>query len=115
MWYGKVPPSPFPFLKPGRVKPGANPIPVLAAMIEDVRNMRANGSEADFYGLKKIPDENDIPPEYHFHPDYALYGVKFFSYFTQKNFIRPGSGRLDETIPSDFVQMEVNEIWRCTV
>jgi len=69
---------------------------------------------ADFYGVKKIPDENDIPPEYHFHPDYALYGVKFLSYFTQKNFIRPGSMRLDEIIPSDFIQMEVDEIWRCS-
>ena len=64
--------------------------------------------------MKKIPDENDIPPEYHFHPDYALYGVKFLSYFTQKNFIRPGSGRLDEIIPSDFTQTEVDEIWRCS-
>ena len=44
--------------------------------------------QADFYGLKKIPDENDIPPEYHFHPDYALYGVKFLSYFTQKKWLR---------------------------
>ena len=70
--------------------------------------------KADFYGLKKIPDKNDIPPEYHFHPDYALYGVKFLSYFTQNNFIRPGSGRLDEIIPSDFIQMEVDEIWRCS-
>ena len=30
-----------------RVKPGSNPIPVFAAMIEDVRNIRANGSDIE--------------------------------------------------------------------
>ena len=30
-----------------RVKPGANPIPVFAAMIEDVRKRRANGSDVE--------------------------------------------------------------------
>ena len=30
-----------------RVKPGSNPIPVFVAMIEDVRNMRANGSDIE--------------------------------------------------------------------
>ena len=30
-----------------RVKPGANPIPVFTAMIEGVRNMRANGSDIE--------------------------------------------------------------------
>ena len=64
--------------------------------------------------MKKIPGENDIPPEYHFLPDYALNGVIFLSYFTEENFTRPGSMRLDEIIPSDFIQMEVDEIWRCS-
>ena len=40
--------------------------------------------------------------------------MKFFSYFTQKKIIRLGSRRLDEIIPSDFIQMEVDEIWRCS-
>ena len=30
-----------------RVKPGANPIPVFTALIEDVRNMRPNGSDIE--------------------------------------------------------------------
>ena len=34
-----------------RVKPGANPIPVFAAMIADVRNMRANGSDTETRSL----------------------------------------------------------------
>ena len=44
------------------VKPGANPIPVFAAMIEDVRNMRANGSDIEdeviyLLFLRALPDE----------------------------------------------------------
>ena len=46
-------------------KPGANHIPVFAAMIEDVRNMRANGS--DFEGevvcllfLRALPHEYNV-------------------------------------------------------
>ena len=45
-----------------RVKPGANPIPVFAAMIEDVRNMRANGSDIEdevvcLLFLRALPEE----------------------------------------------------------
>ena len=45
-----------------RVKPGANPIPVFAAMVEDVRNMRANGSDIEdefvrLRFLRALPDE----------------------------------------------------------
>ena len=45
-----------------RVKPGSNPIPVFAAMIEDVRNMRANGSDIEgevvcLFFLRALPDE----------------------------------------------------------
>ena len=45
-----------------RVKPGTNPIPVFAAMIEDVRNMRANGSDIEdevvcLLFLRALPDE----------------------------------------------------------
>ena len=40
--------------------------------------------------------------------------MNILSYFTQKKLIRPGSGRLDVIIPSDFIQMEVDEIWRCS-
>ena len=48
-------------------------------------NHNNNHNKADFYGLKKIPEENYIPPEYHILPDYALYGVKFLSYSLKKN------------------------------
>ena len=45
-----------------RIKPGANPIPVFAAMIEDVRNMRANGSGIEdevvcLLFLRALPNE----------------------------------------------------------
>ena len=48
-----------------RVKPGANPIPVFAAMIEDVRNMRANGSDIEdevvcLLFLQGLPDEYNV-------------------------------------------------------
>ena len=48
-----------------RVKPGANPIPVFAAMIEDVRNMRANGSDIEdeavcLLFLRALPDEYNV-------------------------------------------------------
>ena len=48
-----------------RVKPGANPIPVFAAMIEDVRNMRANGSDIEdeafcLLFLQALPDEYNV-------------------------------------------------------
>ena len=48
-----------------RVKPGANPIPVFPAMIEDVRNMRANGSDIEaevvcLLSLRALPDEYNV-------------------------------------------------------
>ena len=48
-----------------RVKPGANLIPVFAAMIEDVRNMRANGSDIEDevvcqLFLRALPDEYNV-------------------------------------------------------
>ena len=48
-----------------RVKPGSNPIPVFAAMIEDVRNMRANGSDIENevvlpLFLRALPDEYNV-------------------------------------------------------
>ena len=48
-----------------RVKPGANPIPVFAAIIEDVRNMCANGSNIDdevvcLLSLRALPDEYNV-------------------------------------------------------
>ena len=48
-----------------RVKPGANPIPVSAAMIEDARNMRANGSDIEdevvcLLSLRARPDEYNV-------------------------------------------------------
>ena len=48
-----------------RVKPGSNPIPVFAAMIEDVRNMRANGSDIEdevvcLLFLRALPDEYNV-------------------------------------------------------
>ena len=48
-----------------RVEPGANPIPVFAAMIEDVRNMRANGSDIEYevvclLFLRALPDEYNV-------------------------------------------------------
>ena len=52
-------------LRSRRVKPGANPIPVFAAMIEDVRNMRANGSDIEdevvcLLFLRALPDEYNV-------------------------------------------------------
>ena len=48
-----------------RVKPGANPIPVFAAMIENIRNMRANGSDIEDevvcpLFLRALPDEYNV-------------------------------------------------------
>ena len=48
-----------------RVKPGANPIPVSAAIIEDVRNMRANGSDIKdeavcLLFLRALPDNYNV-------------------------------------------------------
>ena len=48
-----------------RVKPGINPIPVSAAMIDDVRNMRANGSDIEdevvcLLFLRVLPDEYNV-------------------------------------------------------
>ena len=48
-----------------RVKPGANPIPVFSAMIEDVRNMRANGSNIEnevvcLLFLRALPDKYNV-------------------------------------------------------
>ena len=48
-----------------RVKPGANPIPILAAIIEDVRNMRANGLDIEdevvcLLFLRALPDEYNV-------------------------------------------------------
>ena len=48
-----------------RVKPGANPIPVFAAMIENIRNMRANGSDIEdevvcLLFLRALPDEYNV-------------------------------------------------------
>ena len=48
-----------------RVKPGSNPIPVFAAMIEDVRNMRANGSDIEdevvcLLFLRALQDEYNV-------------------------------------------------------
>ena len=48
-----------------RVKPGSNPIPVFAAIIEDVRNMRANGSDIEdevvcLLFLRALPDEYNM-------------------------------------------------------
>ena len=48
-----------------RVKPSANTIPVFAAMIEDVRNMRANGSDIEddlvcLLFLRALPDEYNV-------------------------------------------------------
>ena len=48
-----------------RVKPGANPIPVFDAMIEDVRNMRANGSDVEdevvcLLFVRVLPDEYNV-------------------------------------------------------
>ena len=47
------------------MKPGANPIPVFAAMIEDVRNMRANGSDIEdevvcLLFLRALPEEYSV-------------------------------------------------------
>ena len=48
-----------------RVKPGTNPNPAFAAMIEDVRNMRANGSDIEDEAvclllLRALPDEYNV-------------------------------------------------------
>ena len=50
---------------PRRVKPGANPIPVFVAMIKDVRNMRANGSDIEdevvcLLFLRALPDGYNV-------------------------------------------------------
>ena len=55
----------FQSLTSWRVKPGSNPIPVFAAMIEDVRNMRANGSDNEdevdcLLFLRALPDEYNV-------------------------------------------------------
>ena len=47
------------------IKPGSNPIPVFAAMIEDVRNMRANDSDIEdevvcLLFLRALPDEYNV-------------------------------------------------------
>ena len=47
------------------VKPGVNPIPVFAAMIDDVRNMHANGSDIEdgvvcLLFLRVLPDEYNV-------------------------------------------------------
>ena len=47
------------------VKPGSNPIPVFAAMIEDVRNMRANSLDIEdevvcLHFLRALPDEYNV-------------------------------------------------------
>ena len=52
-------------LTPRSVKPGANPIPVFDAMIEDVRNMRANGLDIEdevvcLLFLRALPDEHNM-------------------------------------------------------
>ena len=52
-------------LTPRHVKPGSNPIPVFAAMIEDIRNMRANGSDIEdevacLLFLRALPDEYNV-------------------------------------------------------
>ena len=46
-------------------KPGSNPIPVFAAMIEDVRNMRPNGPDIEdevvcLFFLRALPDEYNV-------------------------------------------------------
>ena len=51
-----------------RVKPGANRIPVFAAMIQDVRNMRANGSDIEdevvcLLFLRALPDQYNVFPQ----------------------------------------------------
>ena len=48
-----------------RVKPGASPIPVISAIIEDVRNMLANGSDIEdevvcLLFLRALPDEYNV-------------------------------------------------------
>ena len=48
-----------------RVKPGSNPIPIFAAMIEDVPNMRADGSDFEdavvcLLFLRALPDEYNV-------------------------------------------------------
>ena len=55
----------FQSLTSRRVKPGANPIPVFAAMIKDVRHMRANGSDIEddvvcLLFLRALPDEISV-------------------------------------------------------
>ena len=52
-------------LTPRHVKPGSNPIPVFAAIIEDVRNMHANGSDIEdevvcVLFLRALPDEYNV-------------------------------------------------------
>ena len=52
-------------LTPRRVKLGANPFPVFAAMIEDVCNMRTNGSHTEdevvcILFLRALPDEYNV-------------------------------------------------------
>ena len=47
------------------VKPGTNPIPVFVAIIEDVRNMRATGSDVEdevacLFFLRALPDEYNV-------------------------------------------------------
>ena len=51
-----------------RVKPGANPIPVCPAMIEDVHNIRANGYDIEdevvcLIFLRALPDEYNVFPQ----------------------------------------------------
>ena len=48
-----------------RVKPGSNPIPLFAAMVEDVRNMRANSSDIEdevicLLFMRALPDEYNV-------------------------------------------------------
>ena len=55
----------FQSLTSRRVKPGANPIPVFAAMTEDVRNMRANGLDIEdevvcLLFLRALPDKYNV-------------------------------------------------------
>ena len=47
------------------IKPGSNPIPVFAAMIKDVRNMRANSLDIEdevvcLHFLRALPDEYNV-------------------------------------------------------
>ena len=55
----------FQSLTSRRVKAGANPIPVFAAMTNDVRNMRANDSDVEdevvcLFFLRVLPDEYNV-------------------------------------------------------